>query len=228
MRLEELTAEQLLMSIWTSLRRIETNMALPPAPLELPAINVAPPDLSDIVTAVTSLNGTGPTADDIARAIVAALPPSGTGDEALRQVAEGLKLLDHRLQGFGKQAYGGGSVSMAPGQTIGVAGSVEITNDIGSPIPVRQSGATDAIVTRVAASLTAVTLLTTDTNRAQAIVYNETTAALYVKLGTGAAITDYTIKVAGSGGYFEVPIRYLGPVSGVWDAATGYAQVTEF
>lgn len=111
----ELTDVQLLQSIWAALRRIEDNLALPPAPLELPAphVTVAPPDLTDIVTAVTSLNGTGPTAAEIASAIAAVIAPppaaSPDGAEALQAVAEALKKLDYRLKGMGVQAYGGGS-----------------------------------------------------------------------------------------------------------------------
>lgn len=117
----ELTTDDWLLSIWQALRRIETNLALPPAPLELPPINVAPPDLTEVVTAVTSLRPSA-TADDIARALADVLSPrtdTSAGD-ALAQVAEGLKTLDHRLQGFGKQAYGGGSVTLQSGQTIGI------------------------------------------------------------------------------------------------------------
>lgn len=236
----DLSTGQWLHSIWAALGRIETNLALPPAPLELPApiVRVDAPDLTDIVTAVTSLNGTGPTAEEIARAIADVIAPpvaaSPGAAETLGEVARALEKLDFRMQGMGRQAYGGGSVSLLPNQTVGIsgdvgiAGSVEITNDLGNPIPVRQSGATTATVTRVAASITAVTLLATDMNRAQAIIYNETTAKLYVKLGTGASVTDYTLPVAGGGGYYEVPIRYLGPVSGIWDAATGFAQITGF
>lgn len=226
-----LTQEEYLQSIWAALRRIEDNLALPPAPLELPSphITVLPPDLTDVVEAVNGLKP-GATADDIARALAAVLAPPGAPVEipGITEFNAAVKELSWRLKGVGAQAYGGGAVSMAPGQTVGISGEVEITNDLGNPIPVRQSGATAATVTRVAASVTAVTLLVTDANRAQAIVYNETTATLYVKLGVGATITDYTIKVAGNGGYYEVPIRYLGPVSGIWDAATGFAQITGF
>lgn len=122
--------------------------------------------------------------------------------------------------------YDGSDFGLQVGLVTGA--EVEVKNDVGNPIPVRQSGATDATVARVAADIAPVLLLTTDINRAQAIIYNETTANLYVKLGIAASLIDYTIKVAGSGGYYEVPIRYLGPVSGIWDAATGFAQVTEF
>jgi hypothetical protein len=123
---DSLTERDLLLSAWQTLRRIESSLA---ARVELPTpqVTVEPPDLTDIVTAVQSLGGTpGPTADDIARAIADVLAPQRPDDsgDALRQVAEGLKLLDHRLQGFGKQAYGGGSVTLQSGQTVGVTGAL--------------------------------------------------------------------------------------------------------
>lgn len=124
----ELTQEQWLQSVWAALRRIEDNLALPPAPLELPEIRIDPPDLSAIVTAVTSLNGTGPSADEIARAIAAVIAPhpeaTPGGAEALDAVARALEKLDFRLKGMGTQAYGGGSVTFAPGQLDSLATAV--------------------------------------------------------------------------------------------------------
>src|SRR5262245_16582430 len=114
---QQLTAEQILMSIWSALRRIETNLALPPAPLELPPITVAPPDLAEVVTAVTGLKP-GPTAEEIAAAIAGVLNPSDPqpdGNAALQAVAAALEKLDFRLKGMGTQAYGGGAVTLAAG-----------------------------------------------------------------------------------------------------------------
>lgn len=133
-----LTAEMLLQSIWAALRRIETNMALPPAPLELPTpqVHIGAPDLGEIVTAVTSLKP-GPSAEEIAAAIAATLttaPPNGA--EALEQVARALEKLDFRLKGEGGRAFGGGSVTIQPNQTVGISGPVEIANDVGNPLPV--------------------------------------------------------------------------------------------
>lgn len=233
---DQLTSEQFLQSIWAVLRRIEDNMALPPAPLELPAINIAPPDLADVVTAVTSLKP-GPTAEEIARAIADVIGPptaaSPDGTDALGQVARALEGLDFRLKGMGVQAYGGGSVHLESGQTIGIAGGVtitgevEVTNDAGNPLPVRQFASTTATTSRVASSATTVDLLAMKTTRNQASVYNESTAVLYIKFGTGASATDYTLPIAG-GGYYELPVRYTGIVTGVWATANGFAQMTEF
>lgn len=153
---DNLTERQWLQSVWQILRRIEDNLALPPAPLELPAITVEPPDLTAIVTAVTSLNGTAPTADDIARAIADVLAP-GRDDsgEALQAVAKGLEMLDHRLQGMGKQAYGGGSVSIPADAAFGInnfpstAITVDPNNSTTTPL------AADATFTGTAATLVA-------------------------------------------------------------------------
>lgn len=230
-----LTSEQLLQSIWAALRRIEDNMALPPAPLELPSINIAPPDLADVVTAVTSLKP-GPTAEEIAAAIAGVLSPSvpqPDGSAALQAVAAALEKLDFRLKGMGVQAYGGGSTTIAAGQTIGISGGVsivgevEVTNDAGNPLPVRQFASTTATTSRVASSATTVDLLAMKPTRNQASVYNESTAVLFIKFGTGASSTDYTLPIAG-GGYYELPIRYTGIVTGVWESANGFAQMTEF
>jgi hypothetical protein len=126
-----LTVEQLLQSIWAALRRIEDNMALPPAPLELPsvpAIHVEAPDLTDIVTAVTSLNGTGPTAEDIAEAIRNVLLPSITPPpDITTELTEAMKEVAWRLKGVGAQAYGGGAVSFAPGVAAQFAEAINNT-----------------------------------------------------------------------------------------------------
>lgn len=83
------------------------------------------------------------------------------------------------------------------------------------------------------ANRTSVTAATTDTQllpagaRAGFLVFNESTATLFVALGSAAAsTTSYTVKVA-AGEYFEAPYGYAGPVRGVWDAVNGVARVTE-
>lgn len=118
MSLTDLTVEQYLQSVWAVLRRIEDNLSLPPAPFELPVpqVYVEPPDLEGIIGAVRNLR-TGPTAAEIASALAGVLPSQGT-DTSLASVAAALEKLDFRLQGMGAQAYGGGSVSLAPGQTL--------------------------------------------------------------------------------------------------------------
>lgn len=163
---DNLTERDLLLSAWQALRRIEQAIA---ARNELPApqVTVTPPDLTDIVTAVQGLGGTpGPSADDIARAIADVIAPArpDDGGEALRQVAEGLKLLDHRLQGFGKQAYGGGSVSLSPNQSISVAN--QLIPSAYDEIVLTYSGddVTSVVYKQGAATVATLTLTYTGTN----------------------------------------------------------------
>lgn len=85
-----------------------------------------------------------------------------------------------------------------------------------------------ANVARVSASATAVTLLAANSSRRRVIIYNESTVALRIKLGSAASTTDYTYLL-GAGDTYESPTDwvYTGIVTGIWDSATGAAQVTE-
>lgn len=124
--------------------------------------------------------------------------------------------------------------------------NVEISNDTGSPIPVNSvqlpaalgtngglkveaNGAKNtATVARVSASATAVTLLAANANRRRVILYNDSSVNLRVKLGSAATATDFTYLLGG-GDTYEAPTDwvYTGIITGIWDSATGAAQVTE-
>jgi hypothetical protein len=96
-----------------------------------------------------------------------------------------------------------------------------------NPIPAKERRASAAAPTNVAASATSVTLLASNTSRLAASIFNDSTSALYVKLGVTASATSFTVKVL-AGGYFELPHPcYTGVIDGVWDSATGTARVTE-
>lgn len=84
----------------------------------------------------------------------------------------------------------------------------------------------------VAASASSVSLLAANASRLGATVYNDSASAtLYVKLGTTASTTSFTValppQVDGIGGYYEVPFGYTGAVDGIWSAAVGSARITE-
>jgi len=102
-----------------------------------------------------------------------------------------------------------------------------------TPVPV--SGTVTALLgrgatgteTNVAASATNVTLLASNANRLGAACFNDSTSALYLKLGATASATSFTVKVF-AGGYYEIPVPvYTGIIDGLWDSATGSARVTE-
>lgn len=59
------------------------------------------------------------------------------------------------------------------------------------------------------------------------LVFNDSTATLYLKFGTAASTTSHTVQIP-AGGYFEFPDPlYDGAVEGVWGAANGAARCTE-
>jgi hypothetical protein len=83
-------------------------------------------------------------------------------------------------------------------------------------------------LTNVAGAVSSTTLLAANTNRKGALVFNDSTANLFLGLTSGTVSqTSYSAKIPASG-LFELPWPvYTGQVNGIWDAATGTARVTE-
>lgn len=83
--------------------------------------------------------------------------------------------------------------------------------------------------TSVASSATDVTLLASNTSRQGAMIYNDSTAVLYVLLAAGtSSATNYSIQLAANAVLSIRPGEYSGIVKGLWAAANGNARVTEF
>lgn len=84
-----------------------------------------------------------------------------------------------------------------------------------------------AAVSNVTSSATSVQLLAVNSNRHFVSVYNESTAILYIKFGTTASATSYTVPV-GPNGFWEAPgAVYTGEIDGIWTSANGFARITE-
>lgn len=80
-------------------------------------------------------------------------------------------------------------------------------------------------VTRVPDTASSVELLAANAKRREVIIYNDSTAVLYVKFGTVATSTDFTIKLQADQG---ITSSYRGAIAGIWASdSTGGAQVTE-
>ncbi len=108
----------------------------------------------------------------------------------------------------------------------GSAATVAVTSVAGTVATAELRGAT-ATRTSVASSASSVTLLAANANRKDASVYNDSTANLYIALGTVAAsAANFTVLVA-SGGFYEVAYGYTGQIVGIWASANGNARVTE-
>lgn len=88
-------------------------------------------------------------------------------------------------------------------------------------------GPATGTVTAVTSSATVVTLLAANTARVGALVVNNSTATLYLKLGSAASLTSWSVQLD-PGAYWEMPRRYYtGIITGIWSAVNGDAKVTE-
>jgi hypothetical protein len=109
---------------------------------------------------------------------------------------------------------------------------VSVTDDGYLQVAVVEGGgggepATTTTQASVAGSATAVTILAANADRIDASVYNDSTATLYLLVGTGTvSATNFTVKL-GPDDLFVVGINYKGIISGIWSSATGNARVTE-
>jgi hypothetical protein len=86
-----------------------------------------------------------------------------------------------------------------------------------------------ATTSQVADNSASVTILASNASRLGATILNDSSAALYLRLGSSAATTtNYTVRIT-QFGYYEVPFRYTGAITGIWasDPGDGAARVTE-
>jgi hypothetical protein len=114
-----------------------------------------------------------------------------------------------------------------------VTGSVAVTGPLtdtqlrATPVPTLASKPSVVTRTSVAGAIVDTLILVANANRYGATVYNDSSAVLYLALGTTAAsATDYTVQMVANA-YYEVPFSYTGQIRGIWSAATGTARVGE-
>jgi hypothetical protein len=83
--------------------------------------------------------------------------------------------------------------------------------------------------TQVADTASSTTILASNSARLGASIQNDSSAALYLKMGTTASLTDYAVRLV-QYSYFEVPYGYTGRIDGIWatDPGDGAARVTEY
>jgi hypothetical protein len=109
----------------------------------------------------------------------------------------------------------------------GTGGMVGITNTAGWIVYTIDSRPTGTAITTVASTVGTVVLSALNANRRTFSAYNNSTNPLFLKLGSGAKTTDFTLMMVGSG-YYELqnPV-YTGVITGVWGTANGGVQITE-
>jgi len=122
---------------------------------------------------------------------------------------------------------GGAPVSLGQ-DTMAASIPVVIASDQ-SALSVATSTTGTATRTQVADSATDVLLLAANAARLLATIYNDSTVALYVGLGTTTVTTtNYTVIVFPNG-FFVSPETFVGQIRGIWasDPGTGGAKITE-
>lgn len=85
-----------------------------------------------------------------------------------------------------------------------------------------------AEVTTVPASTSSVVLFTSNLERVQGLIYNNSTSALFLKFGSVVTPSDFSVRIPPKF-YYELPIPvFFGEIHGVWDVANGDAKITKF
>ena len=80
----------------------------------------------------------------------------------------------------------------------------------------------------VSGATSSTTILAANNARTGALIWNDSSAILYLDLTGGTATsTSCSVKMAPDKLY-EVPYYYTGLITGIWASATGAARVTEF
>ena len=98
-----------------------------------------------------------------------------------------------------------------------------------SPRPVigTQKICNEATITTVAGSTSSGTIIAANPKRLGLLIYNDSSAILYLRYGTGTAVsTDMSVPI-GANTLFEEPSGYQGAITGVWASAAGTARITE-
>lgn len=94
---------------------------------------------------------------------------------------------------------------------------------------VAPTGPTTGTLTTVTSAATNTTILASNAARKGAMIYNASTAILYLLMATGtSSATVYSLQIAAGGTISIRPGEYSGVITGTWATANGSAQVTEF
>lgn len=103
-----------------------------------------------------------------------------------------------------------------------------VTQPVSGTVTATPAVAATSTLSNVSGSASNVTLLASNGSRKGAMIYNDSSALLYVKFGTTASTTSFTVLMQ-AGAFFELPgpTIYTGIIDGIWASATGAARVTE-
>jgi hypothetical protein len=115
---------------------------------------------------------------------------------------------------------------VAIGDGVNPGRTVQINSD--GAIRVESNRTTAAVLSVVASTTTSTTLLAANANRRGALIYNNSTAMLYLVYGAATATsTAFSVRVPANALYVIDTPLWTGQINGVWAAANGNAQCTD-
>jgi len=174
-------------------------------------------DYTRLVTEI--VGGRGNTTD-----INNAVPVAITGSATLAATVSGGAAIDAAVAGTPVGAAC--RASLATPAAVSADGDVQLpwVDRVGRQM-ISQKCAT-ATKTNVSGSASSTQLLAANTSRLGATIYNDSSAIMYLNLGSTATSTDFTVKLE-QDDYYEVPFGYTGVINAIWASATGAARITE-
>jgi hypothetical protein len=89
------------------------------------------------------------------------------------------------------------------------------------------AGSSASVLTNVASSASSGVLLAANPARKGCIIFNDSTATLYIAYAPTCSATAYTYQIASQQTFESPSLIYQGIISGVWASANGYARITE-
>lgn len=95
-------------------------------------------------------------------------------------------------------------------------------------VAVVQDSNSTAALSQVTSTTSSQVILAANTSRKEAVIFNNSTANLYLAFTGTASTSAFTVKLATNTAYALPMPLYKGVISGIWDAANGTAQVTEY
>lgn len=121
-----------------------------------------------------------------------------------------------------------GTWTVQPGNTANTTAWKVDGSAVTQPVSSTLDTSSTSTLSNVASSATSVSLLASTAGRRGAYFFNDSTAILYVKFGTTASATSFTVKIQPDG-FFEMPPKpvYTGAIDGIWSAANGSCRITE-
>lgn len=132
----------------------------------------------------------------------------------------------------------GANAAAIVGNPVRIAGSDgtntrNLITDTAGNLYNRPAAVATATLSNVAASASSVTILSANTSRRQVVLVNDSSAICYVKFGTTASTTSYTVQMPAIANnqaahlFIDEDPVYNGRIDAIWASATGNMRVTE-